>query len=265
VPKSAARTIREPTPAAIRARVRSFANDTIARGSATFFQTHRGGYGAGDRFLGLRVPTVRALAREFRGASTATALALLRSRWHEERLLALLLLVELFEGAEPAERRRIYDAYLEHTPRYVNNWDLVDTSAHRIVGGQLEGRDRAPLYRLARAPSVWQRRVAVIATFLFIKHGDFEDALAIARLLLDDREDLIHKAAGWMLREIGNRDSATLAGFLDEHHGAMPRTMLRYAIEKLPEARRRAYLRGTGVVARRRGRQPAGRRSKTTS
>ncbi len=231
--------------AAIRARLRGLANRTIAAHSAHFFKSRPGEYGAGDRFLGVRVPDLRRVAREFRAAPLGVALALLRSPLHEERLLALVLLVERFERGDESERARIYAQFRKHTPRYVNNWDLVDSAAYQIVGAYLEPRDRGPLYELARSPSLWERRVAIVATFGYIKKAAFDDTLALSTILLGDREDLIHKAAGWMLREVGNRDRAVLERFLREHYAAMPRTMLRYAIEKLPERRRLAHLRGT--------------------
>lgn len=231
--------------AAVRARLRALANPRIAGPSQQFFKTGPGDYGHGDRFLGIRVPAQRAVAREFRAAPISTSLALLRSPWHEERLVALFMLVDRFARGTPADRQRIYSQYLKHVPRYVNNWDLVDSSAHLIVGAHLEDRDRGVLYELARSPHLWSRRVAIIATFWFIKRGSFADTLRIAELLLDDDEDLIHKAAGWMLREVGNRDGAAAERFLRRHYARMPRTMLRYAIEKLPEAKRRAYLTGT--------------------
>ena len=232
------------TAATMRARLRALADPRIAKHSLRFFKCDPGEYGAGDRFLGIRVPDVRRVAREFRAAPLGAALALLRSPLHEERLLALVLLVERFARGDESERARIYAQFRKHTPRYVNNWDLVDTAAYQIVGAYLEPRDRGPLYELARSQSLWERRVAIVATFGYIKTRAFDDTLAIAETLLRDREDLIHKAAGWMLREIGNRDRATLERFLREHYGAMPRTMLRYAIEKLPERRRKAYLAG---------------------
>lgn len=233
-----------PTAAAIRARLRALADPRIASASRRFFKTAPGEYGHADRFLGIRVPTLRKLAREFRAAPVAVAFALLRSPLHEERLLALLMLVARYARGTSAEQQRIYERYLEHVPKHVNNWDLVDSSAHYIVGAHLVERDRSVLYELARSPHLWSRRVAIIATFWFIKQGSFEDTLAIAQLLLEDREDLMHKAAGWMLREVGNRDGAVAQRFLRRHCSAMPRTMLRYAIEKLPERTRRAYLDG---------------------
>jgi 3-methyladenine DNA glycosylase AlkD len=233
-----------PGTAAIRTRLRSLADPAIAEHSARFFKTGPGDYGAGDRFLGIRVPTVRKLVREFRTAPLRAVLPLLRSAHHEERLLALLMMVDRFERGTEDARGSIYEQYLAHTPRYVNNWDLVDTSAPQIVGAYLEFRDRGRLHELARGASLWERRIAIIATFRYIRRRDYADALAIAKRLLADGEDLIHKAAGWMLREIGNRDRAVLESFLRTHHAAMPRTMLRYAIEKLPQMRRRQYLAG---------------------
>ena len=230
--------------ATIRARVRSLANPSIAGPSQRFFKTAPGEYGHGDRFLGIRVPALRKVAREFRAAAPSAALALLRSPYHEERLVALFLLVHRYERGSPQARERIYAQYLKHVPQHVNNWDLVDCSAHPIVGAHLENRDRAVLYELARSPALWSRRVAIMATFWFIKRGAFADTFAIAELLLDDREDLIHKAVGWMLREAGNRDRAAEERFLRKHYRRMPRTMLRYAIEKFPPAQRRAYLEG---------------------
>jgi 3-methyladenine DNA glycosylase AlkD len=240
--------------------VGSLANRRIAAQAARFFKSGAGEYGEGDRFVGVRVPVLRRLAREFRTASVATALALLRSPLHEERLLALLLLVDAYGRADERGRERIYAGYRRALPRFVNNWDLVDTSAPNIVGRHLEHGSRAHLYELARSRNLWERRVAVLATFWFIKHGDFADTLAIAEHLLADEHDLIHKAVGWMLREVGNRDRATAARFLDRHHDRMPRTMLRYAIEKLPTAARRAYLERRPVASSRTGARAKRRR-----
>ena len=224
--------------------MRALANPTIAAHSQRFFKTGPGEYGAGDRFLGIRVPVIRAIARANRGAPDREVLARLRSVYHEERLLALLMLVDYFARGDDVRRSAIYRLYMNNL-RHVNNWDLVDSSASRIVGAYLDGRSREPLYRLARSRSLWRRRVAVIATLHLISHGDFEDGLAIAEHLIDDREDLIHKAVGWILREVGKRDRQVEERFLTEHYRRMPRTMLRYAIERLPPRRRRAYLRGT--------------------
>ena len=191
----------------------------------------------------MRVPDLRAVCRECRGAAIDDVASLLRSRIHEERLLALLLLVDVFKAGGPADRKRTYDVYLANTAS-INNWDLVDSSAPQIVGGWLEDRSRAPLDRLARSASLWERRIAIVATHHFIRLGEFDDTLRIADVVLHDSQDLIHKAVGWMLREVGTRNGAVERRFLKERYRGMPRTMLRYAIERFPEAERRRYLEG---------------------
>lgn len=225
----------------VRARLREMGDPETAAFLQGFFQTQPGGYGEGDRFLGIRVPAVRKLVRGLRAAPLDDVLELLRSPWHEERLLALFALVDAFERGDEDTRAAIYRAYLEHAA-YVNNWDLVDGSAPQIVGGHLRGRDLSRLDTLAASNSVWERRIAMLATFHFIRHGEVDAALRMAERLRDDPHDLIHKAVGWMLREAEKRDPAAVTAFLDRHAATMPRTMLRYAIERLPEARRRAYL-----------------------
>ncbi len=230
--------------ARISAQLHALSDRTLAERSGRYFKTRKGEYGEGDRFLGIRVPVLRRVAREHKGATAATAFALLKSPFHEERLCALLLLVALFERGSPAQQAAIYRRYLRSIARFVNNWDLVDTSAPSIVGGFLIERGREPLLRLARSRNLWERRVAIIATLALIKLGSFDDTLAIAALLIDDEHDLIHKAVGWMLREVDNRDPAAAKRFLVEHQRRMPRTMLRYAIEKRPPGERRAYLEG---------------------
>lgn len=237
------RTRTPPALAAIRSRVRALADPAVAAHSARFFKTGPGEYGAGDRFLGIRVPLLRALVRELQPVPSATAFALLDSPWHEERLVALLALVASFARAGDAERGKIYRRYVAAIPAHVDNWDLVDSSAPGIVGAYLEKRSRRPLRRLAHSQNLWERRVAIVATLRFIRNGEFGETLAVAAWLLDDEHDLVHKATGWMLREVGNRDRATLEAFLERHRSRMPRTMLRYAIEKLPPAQRRRYLR----------------------
>jgi 3-methyladenine DNA glycosylase AlkD len=232
----------KPSLAAIRRRVQSLADPAAAIHAQRFFKTAPGEYGAGDQFLGIRVPVLRKLVREFRGLTLPEVALLLRSKWHEERLLALFFLTDAYAGGDAATRERIYLLYLENCCR-VNNWDLVDSSAHLIVGPWLEQRDRAVLREWARSGSLWERRIAVVATFHFIRRGDFADILHLAELLLEDPHDLMHKAVGWMLREVGKRDRATLEKFLASHAGKMPRTMLRYAIEKFPETERQRYLR----------------------
>ncbi|MDB6072374.1 MAG: alkylation repair protein, partial [Verrucomicrobiaceae bacterium] len=177
------------------------------------------------------------------GLSEMDVLALLHSEWHEERLLALLALVRRFEKAkkDAVIQERIFALYLANT-RWINNWDLVDTSASQIVGGWLLNRDRSVLAKLVVSPSLWERRIAVLATFTFIRAGQFEDTTMLVRQLLTDKHDLMHKACGWMLREMGKRDEGVLTTFLDSHSSLMPRTMLRYAIEKLTTEQRTRYL-----------------------
>jgi 3-methyladenine DNA glycosylase AlkD len=210
---------------------------------ARFFKSGPGEYGEGDRFLGIRVPVLRKLAKKHRSLDLAGCRVLLVSQWHEARLLALLLLVQAYDRGDAAQREAIYRLYLDHTDR-VNNWDLVDSSAEHIVGRHLEGREKAVLRDLARSPSLWERRIAIMATFRYVKAGAFDETLCIADLLLDDAHDLIHKAVGWMLREIGKRDRAAAETFLRPRCRTMPRTMLRYAIERYPEELRRRYLHG---------------------
>ncbi len=224
--------------------LQELANPEIAEHSQRFFKTGKGEYGEGDRFLGIRVPALRKQVVQFRDLPLAETWRVLASPLHEERLLALLMLVRKFTKGDAEVRQTIYQRYLKST-RYINNWDLVDSSAHHIVGAHLQARNRQPLYGLARSQSLWDRRIAIIATYHYIKCNDFEDALSLSAMLRDDPEDLIHKAVGWMLREIGKRDLATEKAFLSDHYREMPRTMLRYAIEKFPTEGRQAYLHGT--------------------
>jgi len=229
------------TAAAIRRRLMAHADASSVAVLQGFFKTGPGQYGEGDIFVGVRVPALRAVCRACRGVGLDAIRTLLRSAVHEERALALLLLVDAFTRADEAGKRAIYELYLSHTA-FVNNWDLVDASAAQIVGGWLYAKSRAPLRRLAKSSSLWERRIAIIATFHFIRRGEFEDTLRIADILLDDPHDLIHKAVGWMLREVGNRDGAAERRFLAARYRRMPRTMLRYAIEKFPERERKKYL-----------------------
>ena len=209
-----------------------------------FFKTGPGEYGEGDRFLGVRVPVLRGLVKEYQDLPLAGVAELLRSPFHEERLLALLILVHVYPRQDAGGREAIYRLYLDHTA-FINSWDLVDASAAHIVGAHLRGRDRSPLLRLARSQSVWERRIAIIATFHFIRNGEPQETLRVAEVLLRDPHDLIHKGVGWMLREAIKIDREAGEGFLRQHYRGMPRTMLRYAIEKLPQDRRQAYLSGT--------------------
>ncbi|MFZ2384736.1 MAG: DNA alkylation repair protein [Candidatus Omnitrophota bacterium] len=231
------------TAGALRAKLRQLADKDKAVILKGFFKTGPGEYGAGDIFLGVIVPKARALAKEFRDLSLKDAFSLLRSRVHEERLTALFILILKFNAGDTVQREKIYRLYLKHA-KFINNWDLVDLSAPNIVGTFLGDKSRKPLYALASSANLWERRIAILATFYFIKRADFKDCLAISRLLLADKEDLIHKAAGWMLREVGKKDLAIEDKFLKAHYRRMPRTMLRYAIEKFPEEKRRAYLKG---------------------
>lgn len=227
----------------IRARLRKMGNPQRAAISQRYFKTGPGEYGEGDIFLGLSVPQLRKLAVEYQNIETAEILELLRSPVHEERLLALLALVRVYSRGDKDTKRKVYELYLENT-RFINNWDLVDASAHHIVGHYLADKNKKPLYALAKSSSLWERRISIISTFWFIRSGEFSETLKISKLLLSDKEDLIHKAVGWMLREVGNRDRASAESFLIGHCKRMPRTMLRYAIEKFPEPQRQMYLKG---------------------
>ncbi len=228
---------------AIIARLEDLADEKSAVILQRFFKTGPGEYGEGDRFRGIRVPVLRRLCREFAQAGSTEALALLGSAWHEDRLLAMLILIERYRKADESGRESIYSLYCSQTAR-INNWDLVDISAPHIVGRHLNCSDRSSLYRYAASANLWERRIAIISTFHFIRNGEFEETLSIAESLLDDPEDLIHKAVGWMLREVGKRDRKVLELFLERHGRRMPRVMLRYAIERFPEEMRQGYLHG---------------------
>jgi 3-methyladenine DNA glycosylase AlkD len=227
--------------ARIRARCAALARPAQAAAASRYFKTGRGEYGAGDHFLGLRVPQIRVLAREFAALGPGPLRALLRSRWHEQRLLALVIMVEQSVRAGPREQALLRRLYLREL-RYVNNWDLVDSSAAQLLRPQAGFARRSLLRRLARAPQLWRRRVAVIASFDDIRRGEFALPQELCATLLDDSHDLLHKACGWMLREVGKRAPLQLRGFLRRHAAHMPRTMLRYAIERLPERERRRIL-----------------------
>jgi 3-methyladenine DNA glycosylase AlkD len=208
-----------------------------------FFKTGLGQYGEGDIFIGVTVPQSRKIAKKFSRLQLVEVKTLLYSRIHEERLVALLILVWRYSSAlgNREEKEEIVKFYLDNI-KQVNNWDLVDLSAPNILGAYLiDNRDRRLLYRLAKSENVWERRVAILATYHFIRNGDFSDTLKIAEMLLQDRHDLIHKAVGWMLREVGKRDATAEEAFLEKYWSVMPRTMLRYAIERLPENKRLRY------------------------
>lgn len=209
-----------------------------------FFKTGPGQYGEGDLFRGIRVPVLRRLSKTHQDLPLELSEQLLHSAYHEDRLLALLILVRKFAHADETGRADIYTLYLDNT-RFINNWDLVDTSAEHIVGAYLSDKSKEPLYRLTQSGRLWERRIAILATFHFIKRGKFDETLRIAEMLLTDKQDLIHKAVGWMLREAGKRDMQREEAFLGAHYRQMPRTMLRYAIEKFPQDKRLIYLKGT--------------------
>lgn len=227
----------------LRQKLRQAATPVQAAISRRFFKTGPGEYGEGDRFLGLKVPQLRAELPHTDALSEADVLDLLHSEWHEERLLALLVLGRRFNRAkkDAGAQQRIVTLYLENT-KWINNWDLVDSSAPHILGAWLLRRDRVVLDSLAASTSLWEQRIAILATQAFIRVGDFADTLRLSALFLSHPHDLMHKACGWMLREVGKRDLQPLRAFLDQHAAQMPRTMLRYAIEKLPEKPRQAYL-----------------------
>jgi 3-methyladenine DNA glycosylase AlkD len=228
---------------AICRRLRELGNPERAQVARRFFKTAPGEYGEGDLFAGLCVPEIRKLAREYRELPLSKIGLLLRDPLHEARLLALLILVRAYAQGEASLQERIYRLYLQNT-HFINNWDLVDASAPHIVGPHLRYRRRSPLHLLAVSDLLWDRRISIMATFHYIKNGEFAETLRIAEKLLKDPEELIHKATGWMLREIGKRDRLAEEGFLKTHCQTMPRTMLRYAIEKFPEPLRQRYLRG---------------------
>ncbi|MDA8100307.1 MAG: DNA alkylation repair protein [Nitrospiraceae bacterium] len=230
-----------PSAETIQKRLRSFASREKAKLLQGFFKTGPGEYGEGDKFLGVMVPQTRLVVKEFRDAPLPEVAKLLRSTWHEDRVLALLILVSQFERGDEKVRKTIFALYLKHT-KYINNWDLVDLSAPRIVGPFMDGGSRALLYRLVRSKNLWERRIAILATSFFIRKGEFADTLALSEMLLNDNEDLMHKAVGWMLREVGKKEVAVLEAFLGKHKLRMPRTALRYAIERFPEAKRKSYL-----------------------
>jgi len=224
----------------IQKKLRNLGDPAVAASSVRFFKK---GDVDKDVFVGLRVATLRQLARDYRELPLAEVEALLHSEIHEARSLALLILGLVVHRAPDATRRLVYDFYLANT-RHVNSWDLVDVSAPGLVGAYLVDKSRKPLYRLARSSMLWERRIAIVATQHFIRLDDFADTLKIAHMLLPDKEDLIHKAAGWMLREVGERDQPALETFLKQHCRKMPRTMLRYAVEHFGKKDREAYLKG---------------------
>jgi len=226
---------------AVRKALRKYANKEKAKVLLRFFKTGPGEYGEGDLFLGVSTPFIRKVLKEYQDLSLSDVTKLLRSKIHEERLLALLILVYQFNKADARLKKKIFRIYLVNS-QFINNWDLVDLSAPQIVGGFLIDKDRKMLYKLAKSPLLWERRIAILATFSFIRTSDFVDVLAITKYLLCDKEDLIHKTCGWMLREVGKRNLQLEENFLRKYCKVMPRTMLRYALEKFPEEKRKLFL-----------------------
>jgi 3-methyladenine DNA glycosylase AlkD len=226
--------------------LKQLADPDKAKHESRFFKTDKGEYGEGDKFLGIKVPDKRKIAKKYANILDLNEIIhLLKDPIHDYRQIALFLMVYQFSKVDQPAKKRIYQAYLKNT-KYINNWDLVDLSAPNIVGTYLldTGSSRQVLYKLAKSKSLWEQRIAMLATYTFIKQSDFDDALKIAQLLLNHKHDLIHKAVGWMLREIGKKNQQVEEKFLQVHYKKMPRTMLRYAIEKFEENKRQAYLKG---------------------
>ncbi len=227
----------------IRIDLRKIADLEKAKLLQRYFKTGKGEYAEGDIFLGISVPEVRKVGMKHKSITLKETEKLLKSKIHEERFIALEILVMKFDSGNEKEKKEIYDFYLKNT-KSINNWDLVDTSALYIIGKYLIGKKREVLYKLAKSKNLWERRISIISTAAFIVNKDFDDTFKISKILLTDKEDLIHKAVGWMLREVGKRDLKAEETFLNKYYTNMPRTMLRYAIEKFPEAKRKDYLKG---------------------
>jgi hypothetical protein len=227
----------------LRKELRRHANKEHAAVAQRFFKTGPGEYGEGDLFLGVRIPAIRKLVKTCPETQASYLKPLLQSPIHEERMLVLLILVRNYARGDGRVKRDIFDIYWENRG-FVNNWDLVDASAQHIVGAFLEKKSKKPLYQLVSSRVLWDRRIAIMATFRYIRGHSFSETLKIAEMLIHDQEDLIHKAVGWMLREVGKRDLVEEEFFLQRYYETMPRTMLRYAIETFPESKRQAYLKG---------------------
>jgi len=225
----------------LRKKIKTLASPEVSKTMRWFFKTGTGEYGEGDVFVGLKVPTQRKLAREFKDLSFDDLTVLLDSPVHEERLISLFILVDKFAKSEEKEQQVIFEFYIKNR-KAINNWDLVDLSAPKILGKYLLEKDKSLLLKFAVSKNLWERRIAILSTYEFIRNENYDITLKIAVILLEDNHDLIHKAVGWMLREIGKRDLKTEENFLKIHYKKMPRTMLRYAIEKFPETKRKKYL-----------------------
>ncbi|MGD9152683.1 MAG: DNA alkylation repair protein [Gammaproteobacteria bacterium] len=222
--------------------IRNHKNAEQAKNLEWFFKTGKGEYGEGDKFLGIKNPVIRKTIKNYFAIDLPDLDSIIQSKFHEERLAALLILVRKYQKAKIAQEQIAIHRYYRNNMQYVNNWDLVDQSAPTIIGQHLFERDRKVLYQWAKSKNLWHKRIAMLATFYFIRNNDFADAFKISEILLQDKHDLIHKAVGWMLREVGKRDLPAEEKFLQKHYKIMPRTMLRYAIEKFPERERQAYL-----------------------
>ncbi|WP_367898568.1 DNA alkylation repair protein [Leptospira sp. WS58.C1] len=221
--------------------VRNIADPKAVEILSRFFKTGKGEYGEGDLFLGVKVPPLRKISKSYKGLPLPELQKIVKSKYHEERLLGFFILCEKFQKTRTDKREQLHLFYLKNL-KYVNNWDIVDLSSRDLIGDYLIDKKRDLLYKLVKSNNIWERRIAIISTFAFIRKGDFKDTLKISELLLSDKEDLIHKAVGWMLREVGNRSLKSETDFLDKHAHKMPRTMLRYAIEKFPDKLRLKYM-----------------------
>jgi len=237
----------------IKKEIRDSSNQLKAKILQSFFKTKKGEYGEGDLFLGLTVPTSRTIAQKYILLSLSDLTKLIQSKYHEERLIALLILIEKYSQENETGKTKIHKFYLNHT-KWINNWDLVDLSAPKIVGhyqfnypedkNKDSGQKYSRLFKLANSKKLWERRIAIVSTYYLIKKNQYGPTLEISKLLLKDKEDLIHKAVGWMLREVGKESVTTLTSFLKKYYKTMPRTMLRYAIERFSPEIRQAYLKG---------------------
>lgn len=228
----------------IKKRLRKEGNLKSSEHSSRFFKTGKGEYGYGDLFLGIRVPVIRRFAKEFASLSFTDTKKLIRSKYHEERLLGLIILVNKYKKTKNnLEQEKIYQIYIDHF-KYINNWDLVDVTCPHIVGKHLMDKDRSIIYKWAKSDDLWTKRISILTNWWFVRNGDLSDVFKISNILLKDEHDLIHKAVGWMLREAGKKDIKKLEAFLRPVYKKMPRTMLRYAIEKFSEKKRKSYLEG---------------------
>ena len=228
-----------------REEIRALADKEIAQHSLRFFKTGKGEYGYGDIFLGVRAPKIRLIAKKHIDISIADMKTLIQSKYHEERLLGLIILVNKYsKNRDKKTRNQLYKIYVSSF-KYINNWDLVDVTCPHVIGKHLMDKDRSILYAWAKTEDLWTKRIAIVSTHCFIRKNELKDTFKIAEILLHDTHDLIHKAVGWMLRESGKRDIEKEEDFLKKHYRTMPRTMLRYAIERFPEPKRQKYLKGT--------------------